>query len=416
MDKDKTLDEIFNNDPLGLLHFKPKNSNARTADERLLVSFQEINDFVENNSKEPEPNPSNISEYQLYSRLKNLREDLEKIEQLKAHDIHNILPDIAINQVNEPQAKYGKPKEINSLDDILGDDSLDILGGDDAGLFDFKHTPKDYERAQTDFVARRKPCKDFDKYEKDFKQVQKDLANGKRKLIPFKETLLKEKNYYVNNGILLYLESIDYEAKEWSRGEKEQNRIRKFDDGRTKTIFENGTESNMYLRSLAKALIMEGRAVTQNLEKVNEGFIESFSTVTEEDEEDGYIYVLKSKSKDERISSIQDLYKIGYSKTDVEERIKNANKEPTYLMAPVRIKEAWKCFNMNPQKLEQLLHNFFGNSCLEIDVFDEKGKRHTPREWFIAPFEVIEQAIELIINGKIINYKYDNENLTIIAK
>ena len=71
---------------------------------------------------------------------------------------------------------------------------------------------------------------------------------------------------------------------------------------------------------------------------------------------------------------------------------------------------------MNPQKLEQLLHNFFGNSCLELDIFDEKGKRHTPREWFIVPIEVIEQSIELIISGKIVNYKFDAENLTILNK
>jgi len=71
---------------------------------------------------------------------------------------------------------------------------------------------------------------------------------------------------------------------------------------------------------------------------------------------------------------------------------------------------------MNAQKFEQFIHNFFGSSCLEIDVFDEKGKRHTPREWFIAPYEVIEQAIELIINGKIINYKYDVENMTIVSR
>ena len=58
------------------------------------------------------------------------------------------------------------------------------------------------------------------------------------------------------------------------------------------------------------------------------------------------------------------LFKIGYSKTDVEERIKNAEKEPTYLMAPVIIKGVWKCYNMNPQKFEHLLHTFFGNSCL----------------------------------------------------
>ncbi len=412
MDKNKILDDIFNNDPLGLLNFKPKNSNTRTADERLLASFQEINDFVENNGKEPTANPSNISEFQLYSRLKSLKEDEAKIGLLKEHDIHNLLPTLETSQVNEPQAEYGKPKEINSIDDLLSDDSLDILGGDDAGLFDFKHTPKDYERAQADFVARRKPCKDFDKYEPTFIEVQKDLANGKRKLIEFKEDNLREGDFYVHNGVLLLLESVDISQKEqtFSSGK----RVRK--DGRTKCVFENGTMSNMLYRSLAKILYVNGRVVTQNIDKVNEEFVEKFSNITNEDEEVGYIYVLKSKSKDERITTIQNLYKIGYSKTEVEERIKNAEKEPTYLMAPVSIQGAWKCFNMNPQKLEQLLHNFFGNSCLELDVFDEKGKRHTPREWFIAPIEVIEQAIELIINGKIINYKFDAENMTIIGK
>jgi Asp-tRNA(Asn)/Glu-tRNA(Gln) amidotransferase C subunit len=413
MDKDTILDDIFNNDPLDLLNVKAKKSNTRTADERLLTSFQEINDFVKNNNNnEPEPNPSNISEYQLYSRLKSLREDLEKVEQLKPHDTHNLLPNVAINQVNEPQGTYNKPKEINSIDDLLGDDSLDILGGDDAGLFDFKHTPKDYDRAQADFVARRKPCKDFDKYEQLLKDVQKDLAEGKRKLIDFKQDNLQEKAFYVHNGVLFYLEEINISHKEHYK--KDGTRVR--EDGRTRCIFENGTESNMLKRSVEKILYANGRVVTENINKVNEGFIEAFSSITEEDKEAGYIYVLKSKSTNKRISSIQNLYKVGYSKTDVEERIKNAEKEPTYLMTPVRIKGAWKCYNMNPQKLEQLLHNFFGNTCLEIDVFDEKGKRHTPREWFIAPFEVIEQAIELIINGKIVNYKYDNENLTIIGK
>ncbi len=85
-------------------------------------------------------------------------------------------------------------------------------------------------------------------------------------------------------------------------------------------------------------------------------------------------------------------------------------------MAPVRIQRARKCYNMNPQKLEQLLHNFFGDSCLELDVFDEKGKRHTPREWFIAPLEVIEQTVELIINGKIVNYQFDAGNMAIVKR
>jgi|APSaa5957512622_1039677.scaffolds.fasta_scaffold25158_2 hypothetical protein len=412
MDKDKVLDDIFNNDPFGLLNFKPKSSNARSADERLLASFQEINDFVDNNGKDPEPNLNSISEFQLYSRLKSLREDEGKIEMLKEHDIHHLLPTLKSSQVNESHEHYDKPKQINSIDDILGDDSLDILGDHSEGLFDFKHTPKEDERAKADFVARRKPCKDFDKYEQIFKEVQKDLANGKRKLIEFKEDNLREGDFYVHSGILLLLENINISQSEQSF--ESGARVRK--DGRTRCIFENGTESNMLYRSLAKILYINGRVVTQNIDRVNEDFKEKFSNITKEDEEAGYIYVLKSKSENEHIVSIQNLFKIGYTKTDVQERIKNAEKEPTYLMAPVSIQGAWKCFNINPQKLENLLHSFFGKSCLELDIFDENGKRHTPREWFIAPIEVIEQAIELIINGKVVNYKFDAENMTIVNK
>ncbi len=411
MDKDKVLDEIFNDDPFGLLNVKPKVSNVRTADERLIASFEEINKFVEQNGEEPKAT-TNTSEFMLYARLKGLRKDVVKVEQLKEYDIYNLLPTVEADQMSEGTAEYAKPKEIASIDDLLGDDLLGILDTDTEGLFDFKHTPKDYERAQADFVARRKPCKDFDKYEHLFIEVQKELAAGKRKLIDFKQGNLKEKSYYVHNGILFYLEQINISHKEYVR--EDGTRVR--EDGRTRCIFENGTESNMLKRSVDKILYANGRVVTENIDKVNEGFIEEFGAITEEDEEAGYIYVLKSKSKDEKIASVQNLYKIGYSKTEVEERIKNAEKQPTYLMAPVTIMGVWKGYNMNPQKLEQLLHNFFGNSCLNVDVFDDKGIRHTPQEWFIAPIEVIEQAIELIINGKIVNYKFDAENMSIVGR
>lgn len=398
MDKDKILEEIFEDDPLGLLNVKPKSSNAKTADERLLSSFKEINEFVEKHKREPEPNPSNISEYQLYSRLKSIREDENKSMALESEDKYNILPK--------------EKKEINSIDDIFEDDSLDILGGDNEGLYEFKHTPKPDERASADFVAKRKPCKNFEEYEPLFHAVQADLSIGKRKLITFKQDNLRPEDFYVHNGVLLYLEHVYFEeeVQEYKSGK----RVRK--DGRTRCIFENGTESNMLYRSLYKALLANGRAVSKNFDKVTENFIENFSDITDTDKEAGYIYVLKSKCKDERITSIKHLYKIGYSKSDIAARIRNAEKEPTFLMAPVEYVSGWKCYNMNPQKFEQLLHNFFGESCLNIDVFDEDGKRYTPREWFIAPLEVIEQAIALIITEEIVGYRYDAGNNVIVSK
>lgn len=397
MDKKSILDEIFDNDPFGLLNVKPSTSPARNEDERLVASFQEINDFYEKNNREPE-HGGDIQEHQLYSRLKSLRENTAKIEMLQTHDKYGLL--------NYEQ------KEINSLDDIFNDDSLGLLDDDSEGLFDFKHIKKQDERASADFVAQRKPCKDFDKYESIFKEVQKDLSNSKRKLIAFKEENLRAGDFYVHNGVLLLLEHVDFEeeVQEFKSG----NRIRK--DGRTRLIFENGTESNMLYRSLYKALLANGKAVSENIDKVNESFIEKFSNITDEDEEAGFIYILKSKSDKPAIREIQHLYKIGFSKIAIEERIKNASQEPTYLMADVRIVMAYKCYNMNPQKLEQLLHNFFGNSCLNIDVFDKEGNRHTPREWFIAPLDIIEQAIHLIISGDIVKYRYDSTNEQIVAR
>jgi hypothetical protein len=396
MDKESILREIFENDPLGLLNVKPKKSAARTSDERLAASFDEINDFIEKNDREPKPDPTNISEYKLYSTLKGLRDNDEKMLALEPQDKYELL-----NVVK---------KEINSIDDILGDDSLDILGDDSEGIFDFKHTPKDFERAKADFVGKRVKCKDFGKYEYLFKEVQNDLALGKRKLVDFKEPNLREGSYYIHNGILFLLESITFEKEDHYK--EDGTRVRK--DGRTRCIFENGTESNILKRSVEKNLYKNGKVVTQNADKVIEEFTEKFSGITDEDKETGHIYVLKSRSEKEEISSIENLYKIGYSSISVMERIKNAENEPTYLMAPVKIESSWMCYNMNAQKFEQLIQRFFGATCLEVDVFDKKGIRHTPREWFIVPLEAIEQAISLIINGEIVNYTYDNESKVIV--
>lgn len=398
-DKDKILDEIFNNDPLGLLNVKPKSSNVKTTDERLSASFEEINDFIAKNEREPTPNPSNITEYQLYSRLKSLREDEGKMLALEPQDTYGLL-------------KVEK-KEINSIDDIFNDDILGMFDdGDAQSLFEFKHTPREIARAEADFVARRKPCKNFKDYEEKFKSVQEDLSSGKRKLVDFKIGNLRQGAYYVHNGVLFLLERIDISRQDHYK--EDGTRVR--EDGRTRCVFENGTESNMLKRSVEKILYANGNAVTVNSDDEVEEFMENFSNITEEDKEAGYIYVLSSKSTDRKIREIRNLFKIGYSTIPVESRIKNAEKEPTYLMAPVHIEAEYKTFNMNTQKFEQLLHNFFGASCLNIDIWDEKLRRKMPQEWFIAPLDVIDKAIEMIITGEIIHYKFDKELEVIVLK
>ena len=410
--KYNSLDEIFNDEDFHLIEEKKKVSNTRTPDERLLSSFIEINDFVEKNERLPEANISNIMEFKLHSRLKALREDMDKVELLKSEDKYDLLPDV-LGQVAEPTAPYREEeKEINSIDDLLDDDLLADLTDDDMGLFDFKHTPREDQRAKAEMIGQRKPCKDFDKYEDTLKGVQNDLASGKRKLIPFKVGTLREGEFYVHNGILFFLEKVDMTREDHYK--EDGTRVRS--DGRTRCIFENGTESNILLRSVEKNLYGNGFAVSQNMDEVNKGFQEQFGQIEEDDKTTGYIYVLRSKSNDPRISSINDLYKIGFSTNDVKDRIKNAENEPTYLMAPVDYVSGWECYNMNTHKFEQLIHQFFGSTCLDIEVTDSKGINHLPREWFIVPLNIIEQAIELIINGKVVDYRYDVEAKLIVKK
>jgi len=293
--------------------------------------------------------------------------------------------------------------DIKSLDDIFNDDDLGLLDdGKDGDIFKIKHVP--VQRAAADEVAKRKRCKDFDQFEHLFKDVHRELREGKRKLLPFNDKgyQLVEGSYYVLSGLLVYLADINFTSEAKTVDGK---RFRK--DGRTRTIFENGTESTMLYRSLAKALYKDGRIVSETNEQENSNFYTHFGGITEEDTSTGYIYILKSKSTDPRIQSYDHLYKIGFATTTVDKRIANAKKEPTYLMADVEVIAEYQAFNINPHKFEYYLHAFFGESCLDLLVADKDGKNHQPKEWFIAPLEVIQQAVELLVNGQIMSYQYN---------
>jgi len=379
MDNTAKLLEIFTNDPLGLLEVKPKSSPARNEDERLSASFEEINEFIDKYQREPQRNMKDMQETTLFSRLKGLRENPDKMNSLQAHDRHNLLG-------------IAQEVEVNSIEDILSGDAFGIL--DDAeDIFTLKHISKEIQ--MPDYRANQKPCKDFEKFEHLFKQCHADLANEKRRMLQFaNEQDIHQGSFFILKGVMVYIAS---------KGKTEK--INGKTNARLRCIFENGTESDLLLRSLSRELYRNGRRITEHDEKV----LDKLAGITNEDESTGYIYILKSKSTHPDIQSIEHLYKIGFSKVDVKERIKNAENEPTYLMAPVSIVSAFECYNMNPHKLEQLLHRFFGTSCLSIDIFDHEGQRHMPREWFIAPLDIIEKSIEMILTGDVLEYRYDSE-------
>lgn len=397
----KSLDDIFNDDDFGLLESQEKQSFVRTDEDRLIDSFEEINLFYEKNNREP--STTSMSEYTLSARLKGFRANEQNKSILKAFDRFNLLGEVEL--------------KLETLDDILSDDDLGLLDDEgDTSIFEFKYTPKEGSRASADYIAQRKSIseRDFQKYELMFKQVHKELKEGKRKLLNFTnaEDNLIEGNFYLVDGLLCYLEVS--KAEKVVKENKSGDRIRL--EGRTVTIFENGTISNMLFRSLGKAIQKNGKIVTNTDEGIYNQLQENFNSVQKEDVPSGWIYVLKSKSENPEIKSLENLYKIGFSKNPVQERIKNASKEATYLFADVEIIDSRACFNVNIQKLEGLIHRFFAEACLDIDLYDKSGNRYIPREWFVVPLHVIDEVIQLLLNGNIVNYKYDYNSSQVVLK
>lgn len=391
--KDK-LSEIFESDLLGLLAVdEPKATPVSPQDSRLIDSFQEISDFYETNQRCPELG-DDIGEYRLASRLAAIKKDPKKVKTLLPYDYYNLL-------------ESEETKSI-SVEELISDDPLGLLDGDDEAdsIYTLSHV-KPSERLRPDYIAHRKVCKDFDLYEEAFQKIHDDLEHGRRRLVEFKEGDLHEGCYYVLRGVVLYLEqNLAVKQKiEYKSGAK----VRR--EGRTRCIFDNGTESSMLYRSLGKALKLDGFCISDLIEQS-----ESSVSIDSTDVQNGYIYVLRSLSRAPQIRSIRNLYKIGYCSGDVTTRIKNAVHEPTYLMNDVEVVLTVRCYNLDVPYLEASIHSFFSNVNVYFEVRDDEGIMHYPKEWFTIPLNIIEEAIPLIVDKKIDSYRYDKNLQMIIQK
>lgn len=391
--KDK-LSEIFESDLLGLLaDDEPKATPVSPQDSRLIDSFQEISDFYETNQRCPELG-DDIGEYRLASRLAAIKKDPKKVKTLLPYDYYNLLESEETKSV--------------SVEELISDDPLGLLDGDDEAdsIYTLSHV-KPSERLRPDYIAHRKVCKDFDLYEEAFQRIHDDLEHGRRRLVEFKEGDLHEGCYYVLRGVVLYMEqNLAVKQKiEYKSGAK----VRR--EGRTRCIFDNGTESSMLYRSLGKALKLDGFCISDLIEKN-----ESSVSIDSNDVQNGYIYVLRSLSRAPQIRSIRNLYKIGYCSGDVTTRIKNAVHKPTYLMNDVEVVLTVRCYNLDVPYLEASIHSFFSNVNVYFEVRDDEGIMHYPKEWFTVPLNIIEEAIPLIVDKKIDSYRYDKNLQMIIQK
>lgn len=284
------------------------------------------------------------------------------------------------------------------LKDLFSDPLLDV-SDKELTLFNLPADMKrvmEGKRLQPDHYAQRKTCEDFELYRPLFEKVQKELNEGKRDLIKTSKTSnLDEGHYYVVGGQLLLLESIR---------EKKTNRSGMI-DGRTRCIYEDGTESDILLQTLRSNVLYEGYGVTDPQDKTDQ----EFASLAEGDKSTGYIYILRSLSPNPEIANVKNLYKIGFTINSVEERVANAEHEPTYLMAPVQIMSTAQIVNMNSHMFETLVHQVFQAVNFQIKVYDDNGIEHEPSEWYVAPLEIIELVIQKIADRSIVNYTYNTE-------
>ncbi len=385
---DKELEKIFA-DPLLADITAPE--KKVTSSDRLIAGFQRIVDFVETNGHLPQRD-SGREERTLYNQLKGILDDSKKKAKCLPYDTAGILNESESQALQEPEVCYQTVSKTpqQQLEDIFNDPIFSDVGQLDSDLFDLPDFMKKRleERQEADFVAKRVKCEDFQRFEPGFQEIHSGLKSGKYRLIKFKDAHVAVGHYFVEDGILVYIAGLEKVQKN-KYGKKES---------RTRCIYENGMESGIYMQTLCKNLYTAGYTV-QDMSDVEDNYLNKKFSINADDVESGMVYVLRSLSKDPEIVSIPHLYKIGFTTTPLETRIANARNEPTYLYADVEVVATWRVYNVKSVVLESLIHKLFSEVQLQV-VID--GKK--PKEWFVVPFPIIEDAVMHIINGKPVAY------------
>ena len=259
-------------------------------------------------------------------------------------------------------------------------------------------------------IANRTPCEDFDKFKPLFDKAQSDLKHGlvEAKLLKDQKdrdymAKIEQGDWFIVNGQKAYVAEFS----------KERNHGFDKNDYRLRVIYDNRTESDLLLRSLQKALYEDesGRRIVS----LSAGPL--FDDVVDEDDtESGTIYVLRSKSTKQTVTQNRDvIHKIGVTGGKVEKRIANAKVDPTFLMAEVDVVATYELYNINRSKLESLIHRFFENAKLDIEIPDRFGKPVAPKEWFLVPLFVIDEVVERIKDGTIGSYTYDFHTASLVS-
>ncbi len=425
----RDLDDIFSEDDnLGLLDVAPLKAKA-PAGNLIASQFEEITTFFEKNGHIPSDDADSFDEKRLARRLKAFKANDEHRESLRPIDNYRLLseelievkmdgdlvtfkieepalPGIVLIDEDEPAdaqlpeqiAEIDSSELVQSLDDIFDDDD-DLLEFDAPDIFTIRHIPAE-KKSQPEEIAKRQPCADFPRYAPIFEIVQKELKSGAASLERFRHELkIQVGDFFILNGLMGYVHS----AGERLEGYSSYN-------ARLHLVFENGTELHMLFQSLTHGLVRDDHGC----KVIREGaFLEPDGNPVPT----GLVYVLATKSSDSVLAPYKaNLYKVGFTEGSVEDRIKHAEKDRTFLEAPVRVVMTTECYNIDAHKLETLVHGFLGYQRLNIALKGHDGQSYKPREWFNVPLATVVEVIKYILDGTISQYRMDNTSGRVVKK
>ncbi len=362
-------------------------------EERIIAGFEEIQRFVEKHGHAPRHGESRDIFERIYAT---------RLDQLRAQDDCRSL----IEPLDHQGLLAGAAAQLPANDDLDTDALLAELEGaiGTSDIADLRHVRTAEEKRAAEEIANRDKCEDFATFKPQFDQVQRELESGIRKSREFElKAEIRPGAWFIVGGQKAYVADMD-EIFINAQGRT---------DARLRVIFDNGTESNMLMRSLQRALHKDeaGRRISDP--EAGPLFVREERTpfsgqLDEEDSASGTIYVLRSKSDHPVVAANRDvLHKIGVTGGDVERRIANAKIDATFLLADVEIVATYTLYNINRTKLENLIHRIFDPARLDIEIKDRFGNPVIPREWFLVPRFVIDDAVEHIKEGTITDLIYD---------
>ena len=395
MDKNFTEEDDVLLAKLGVVVKHERAASRTPREERIIAGFEEIQRFVETHGRAPRHSESGDIFERLYAlRLDRLREQDDCCALLTPFDRQELL---------NHRAETASPSPDGMGDDaLLAELGVEVGAPDIAELF---HVRSSAEKRAAEEVAIRRKCQDFKKFRPLFEQVQRELDTGIREAMRFRaHATIDLGQFFILGGQKAYVAEKEKDFR------NAQDRI----DARLRVVFDNGTESNMLMRSLERAL-QKDQAGRRILETSMGPLFDDVNV--DGDEASGTIYVLRSKADIPFIADNRNtVHKIGVTNAKVEARIGGARVDPTFLMADVEIVATYSLYNINRSKLEKLIHRFFAPARLDVEIEDRFGNPVVPREWFLVPLNAIDDAVAKIREGTITRYEYDAATASLVAR